>query len=207
MGEWKPFEIKHVVDTEDAAYAVRNYLEQKDLRCYLSMVHNMRPVMRAAEFGCGFGRMVQVLTEFAPEVIGIEREALMVNQARQLIPQVTFHQVDDLADVPIDSSSIDLVTTFTFLQHLVDVQAGRVIQEIKRCLHPDGHVLICEETDPEHVSGDINDPLGLCTIGRPVSEYEALFSPLKLRFTAPRRIEPGYKRADTGTYMLFTSMQ
>ncbi len=206
MGYWKPYEMEYVVDTNDAAYAVRNYLEQKDLRCYISLAHNMHPVMRAAEFGCGFGRMVQVLTEFAPEVIGIEREALMVEEAGKLIPDVTFHQADDLANAPIDNNSLDLVTTFTFLQHLVDTQAKRVIQEIKRCLHPKGHVLICEETDQGHISGDINDPLGQCTIGRPVNRYEALFSPLKLRFTAPRRIEPGYKRADTGTYMLFASI-
>jgi hypothetical protein len=63
--------------------------------------------------------------------------------------------------------------------------------------------VICEETDPAHRAGDVFDPNGMCTIGRSVSSYAEVFSPLELVTTRPRVIEPTYPRADVGTYMLF----
>ena len=41
------------------------------------------------------------------------------------------------------------------------------------------------------------------TCGRPVPVYEAWLAPWKLLSTRRRTIEPGYPRADVGTYMLF----
>jgi SAM-dependent methyltransferase len=200
---WIPYHMKDVVDVNDAKMSVRNYIEQKDLRCYLNLINNNRKINKAVEFGSGYGRMTQVLTEFASEVIGLEREQSFVNEATKIIPNVTFIQANDLSSKVLEGDAFDVIITFTFLQHLIDDRAQKVIKEMIRCLKTYGHILICEETDDRIIDGNINDPLGICTIGRTVKRYCEYFEPLVLEFIAPRRIEPGYPRENTGTYMLF----
>ncbi len=195
--------MKDVVDANDAKMSVRNYIEQKDLRCYLSLIKNKKKINTAVEFGCGYGRMTQVLTEFASEVIGLEREKSFINEAARLIPDVKFIQVDDLSSKVLEGNAFDVILTFTCLQHLIDEKAKQVITEMIRCLKITGYILICEETDETHVSGNMYDELGQCTIGRTVETYCDFFKPLALEFLSPRRIEPGYSRKNTGTYMLF----
>jgi hypothetical protein len=68
---------------------------------------------------------------------------------------------------------------------------------------PNGHLLLCEETDDTLEAGDrANAHLGY-TCGRPVATYEEWLTPWRLVATKRRTIEPDYPRADVGTYMLF----
>lgn len=200
---WIPYRMDDVVDTNGPRFAVRNYIEQRDLRSALIMIKERATLERAVEFGCGYGRMTQVLTEFASRVVGFEREEEFTKVATSLIPEADFVQVNDLAQVPLENDFADAVVTFTFLQHLINSQAEKVAKEILRVLSPSGHVLICEETDESHIAGATNDPMGQCTIGRSVEKYAEFFQPFTLIHSSPRRIEPGYPRANTGTYMLF----
>lgn len=202
--QWVPYRLVDVVDADDANLSVRNYIEQGDLRRYLGRIDGWSKINRAAEFGCGYGRMTQVLTEFALDVIGFEREQALLDRATDLIPDVTFIQRDSLSYVEHDGDPFDAVISFTFLQHLIEAEAAKVAGEMMRYLSPMGHILICEETDETHVAGDTEDPLGQCTIGRSVATYCQLFAPMKLAFSARRRIEPGYSRQDTGTYLIFS---
>ncbi len=202
-GNWTRYTMGEVVDVDGPRLSVRNYIEQRDLREHLSRIENRESIRTAVEFGCGFGRMTQVLTEFAPEVIGLEREPEFLEQASRLIPDVRFIQADDLSVPVLEASSCDLVITFTFLQHMIDEKAQETIQQIIRCARSPGHVLICEESDASLCMGEIDNPRGRCTIGRAVETYSEYFKPLELLFTAPRRVEPDYHRDNTGTYMLF----
>lgn len=197
---WQP---EHVVDVRDAAFATRTYLEQADVRAFLKQVTGQARLGVACDVGAGYGRLAVVLSEFADRVIGLEREPHFVNEAARLLPGIEFLQVDSLAELPVQTATVDFVLTFTVLQHLVDTVAQGATQEIARILTPGGHVLMCEETDPDHRSGAVDDPNGLCTIGRPVTAYQQLFTAFDLVGTKPRRIEPTYSRPDVGTYMLF----
>jgi SAM-dependent methyltransferase len=194
---------EHVVDVREAAYAVRTYLEQKDLRAFLGKVAATKHIRVACEVGAGYGRMCMVLSEFADQVVGVEREPHFIGQARQLLPGVRFVQTGSLEQLPVRSGSVDLVLTFTVLQHLVDPMVAVTAGEITRILKRGGHLLICEETDGQLRAGAVDDPGGMCTIGRPVPVYQRLFAELDLLKTGPRRIEPTYPRPDVGTYMLF----
>ena len=194
---------QHVVDVRDAAFAARTYYEQRDLRAFLRRVTTDDRLGSACEVGSGFGRLTIVLTEFADRVFGFEREPHFVQEASVLLPDVRFTQVATLASLPVASASMDLALTFTVLQHLTDTVAAAAAGEIVRLVKPGGHVLICEETDPAHRDGAVDDPHGMCTIGRTVAEYQRLFGALDFLDTAPRRIEPTYPRPDVGTYMLF----
>lgn len=193
----------HVVDVRDAVFAARTYCEHRDLRALLTETLGGRRLASACEFGAGFGRMTPVLTEFADSVAGFEREAHFVAEAQPLFPDISFHQVEQLYDVPSRDGCFDLVLTFTVLQHLVDSVLHRVAAEITRVLRPGGALVICEETDTAHRAGDLANPNGMCTIGRSVPDYQAVFAPFVLAMTRRRIIEPTYPRADVGTYMLF----
>ena len=72
-----------------------------------------------------------------------------------------------------------------------------------RVLAPGGHILVVEETDPALEAGDVAQAEAGYTRGRPWSWYSARFAPLQLIRMGPRVIEPGYPRADVGTFMLF----
>src|SRR5690348_3447496 len=126
----------HVVDVRDAVFAARTYLEHRDLRALLTDTLGSRRVARACEFGAGLGRMTPVLTEFAHSVIGFEREPHFVAEAQPLFPNISFHHVEQLDNVPSSDQSFDLVLTFTVLQHIVDSVLLSVATEIKRVLRP-----------------------------------------------------------------------
>jgi SAM-dependent methyltransferase len=194
---------EHVVDVRDAAFAVRTYVEHQDVRTFLTRAVAGRRFAAACEVGAGYGRMTVVLTEFFDAVVGFEREPHFVEEAARLLPAIRFEQVDSLARLPASNESFDGVLTFTVLQHLTDRVALDVAGEIARILRPGGFLVICEETDPAHRAGAVDDPGGMCTIGRSVAGYQALFSGFTLLDTAPRRIEPTYERPDVGAYMLF----
>lgn len=198
-----PWTLRDVVDVGFPAFAVRTYLEQAGVRRFLTIAAAGRRLAAAAEIGCGYGRLLPVLGEFAERVAGFERQPEFAADAARLHPRAGIFRVSTLENLPARDGAFDVVLTFTVLQHLVDPVATRVAAEIRRILAPGGHVLICEETDAGHLSGDTADPTGMCTIGRTGETYVRLFAPLRLLASEPRVIEPTYPRPDVGTYLLF----
>ena len=197
---WTPADV---VDASGPPALLRNYLEQRDVREYVQRAEMATPITRAYDVGCGFGRLTPVLAEFASAVVGFEREASLLATARTLLPALEFVEVARLSALPAPDASAEFVLTFTVLQHMPDSDAEAVIREITRVLAPQGHVLAVEETDPALEAGDVAQADAGYTRGRPWSWYEARFAPLQLIRMGPRVIEPGYPRADVGTYMLF----
>jgi SAM-dependent methyltransferase len=194
---------EHVVDVRDAAFAIRTYLEQADVRAIVAQITKGARLGAACEIGAGYGRLVGVLSEFADQVVAVEREPHLAREGARLLPAVRFVQVESLTALPLEAAGFDVVLTFTVLQHLVDPVAQEAAREIGRIMRPGGHLLICEETDPLIRSGDVDDPRGMCTIGRPIPVYQDLFRGFDLVVTKPRRIEPTYPRAAVGDYLLF----
>ena len=203
MTERKTWTPTDVLDVSGPPALLRNYLEQGLVRDCVQRAEMTTPITRAYDVGCGFGRLTPVLSEFAAVVVGFEREATLVATARQLLPALEFIEVASLETLPAPDASAELVMTFTVLQHMPDPQAEAVIREMARVLAPGGHVLAVEETDPTLEAGDVTRAEAGYTRGRPWSWYEARFAPLQLIRMGPRVIEPGYPRADVGTYMLF----
>lgn len=200
--ERRAWSIPEVSDTAGPAAALRNYLEQSDVRRCLAAAAAIGPLQRAADVGCGYGRLTPVLTEFAAEVAGFERESHLAAEAARLVPAAAVHRVESLLQLPARTAAFDFAMTFTVLQHMGDSDARAVVEELKRIASP-GSVLLVEETDPELAVGDPQRPDAGMTRGRPVETYAAWMRPFPLALSFPRRVEPGYERRDVGTYMLF----
>lgn len=197
------WEISAVVDVDGAAASCRNYWEFRDLRDVLARATNGATIATAYDVGCGYGRMLNLLGEFATSVTGFEREPALATYARTLSPAATVVEVPALAPLPAPDASADLVLCFTVLQHLTDAELAHVVPELKRLRRETGAIVLVEETDGKLEAGKAaRAELGY-TKGRTAETYAALMAPLTLVHTQPRRIEPTYERPDVGTYMLF----
>jgi SAM-dependent methyltransferase len=203
MTERKTWTPGDVVDVSGPPALVRNYLEQGEVRRYLQRVARDTKIARAYDVGCGFGRLTPVLAEFATEVRGFERESSLLAIAASLLPALSFTEVQTLDRLPAQSGSAQFVLIFTVVQHMPDDRATAVLGEVLRLLAPGGHLLLVEETDATLQAGNPLEADRGYTRGRSVEWYADRLQPCALLETSPRRIEPGYPRADVGTYMLF----
>jgi SAM-dependent methyltransferase len=167
-------------------------------RC-LAHAAKIRPIRRAVDVGCGFGRLTMVLREFAEDVIAFEREPAFVAEAQRLLPDIAFTQVASLDQLPAETGSRDFAMSFTVVQHMRDDDARAVVEEIKRVARG-GFVLLTEETDVALGAGEAGPGV---TRGRSEPTYSQWMAPFKPILQFKREIEPGYARPDTGTYMLF----
>lgn len=192
-----------VVDATGPAYMVRTYLEQADIRRFLTKVQGQTAISAACDIGAGYGRLSVVLSEFSGRVIAYERETHFVRDAQLLLPTVDFVQIDNLSELPSESHQFQFAMTFTVLQHLVEAELMDTVKEIKRIVAPGGFILLCEETDPSVRYGEYDSPEGGITLGRSIEKYTQLMNPFRLIETAPRRVEPGYCYGRS--YMLFNA--
>jgi SAM-dependent methyltransferase len=197
---WTPGQV---VDVDGPRAMLRTYLEQRDVRELCASLELALPLASACDIGCGFGRLTPVLTEFAERVVGFERETGLLSVARSLQPSIDFRPIDSLRRLPADRSAFNLGLVFTVLQHVPEPEVRDVIDELRRIVAPDGHLLLCEETDATLEAGDRTEAHLGYTCGRPVTTYETWLAPWTLVATRRRSIEPDYPRSDVGTYMLF----
>lgn len=179
----------------------RTYLESADVRDLLGRAATLRPLERACDVGCGYGRLTAVLSEFAATVAAFEREPDLARLADRLNPDVTVHHVSSLERLPVPDHTFDLALVFTVLQHLADDAAERLCLELRRVVQPGGFVVLCEETNESRRFARARGSRR--TRGRSPATYTSLLGGAELVVTTPRRVEPTYPRRDVGAYMLF----
>ena len=186
---------------------LRNYLEERDLRQYLQVVQESRAIKKAADIGCGFGRLEMLLSEYAKEVVGFEREPALAETARLLLsslqPSVRIITIEDLTELPASEGEFDFTMTFTVLMHLTETKARAVIEQMKRMTAPGGFVLLCEQTDSSDRFGDVRSERALLAQGRDIAVYEAWMQPMTLVKSSARVVEPTYWLKNVGSYMLY----
>ena len=199
--EWK---FDSVIDSSSIPeLCLRTYLEFRDVREYLEFVTSETKLSRIADVGCGFGRLIPLLAEFSPQVVGFEREKELLETARILLPDYSFVCVEDLSILKCDGPPFDFVLVFTVLQHLTDDKAEAVLREIKNITTPKSFILLCEQTDVSDVLGAIHDENALLQYGRLTSTYEEWLPSFTLIKTSQRINESTYRRSNIGMYMLF----
>lgn len=192
---WTPFAV---AEAEEPQLVARTFREHTVVR---AMVAQLPPLHRICEVGCGYGRMLWVLQEFAPVVVGFEREPHLVAYAQTEFPStVCVEAVKELRDVPL-TEPYDLAMTFTVLQHLTDEDARAVCGRL-RALAPTGYVLLVEKTDATPTTPEHDDGRRFLNRRRSVATYEEYLDPFTLVATRPRPVEPPRLEPD-GTCMLF----
>jgi SAM-dependent methyltransferase len=189
---------------------IRTYVDHNGLRKFLSEVPGGLKLQRVSELGCGYGRMSLVLTEFADETWGFERETHLVQMAQRLVPEVRFRNVGSLASLPEGDGSFDLAMTFTVLMHMTDTDVKSTLAEMKRIVGQ-GHILLMEKTEPVDLGNSEGNGSDWISIGRQIPTWEEWMHPWRLLKTQVRPSvfeREAYANIhkevnDAGTYMLF----
>ena len=116
------------------------------------------PGLVVADLGCGTGAMLPLLSPVAARVIGVDREAAMLEVAEQRIaglPNVSL--VRGLLDaLPVDAASLDLALCQLVLHHVRELPP--VFAEVARVLTPTGRWVILDMV--EHDREDYRDTMG-----------------------------------------------
>ncbi len=192
-----------VTDVHGPASNVRNYLDQKTIRSILSELTQGCKLLRACEIGCGYGRVIMVLKEFADSVKGFERENHLLEIACSLLPEIEFECVESVTRIQ-DERNYDLVMSCTLLQHLTDADAEEVCRVMKR-LAPKGHLLCLEKTGAIATTANIEDGEQFISRARSIDVYKDLMQPYELVAVQDRVVEPTYFSPHAGTVMVFKS--
>lgn len=182
---------------------IRNYLERKTIRDILKKVTQESQIISACEIGCGYGRIIMVLKEFAQRVIGFEREAHLVDIGNNLLPDIELLNVDSIDKISdFNKGPFEFAMTCTVLQHLPDDFCKKVLLEIQSVV-PCGHVLLIEKTEDISTTENFTDANKFISRARSLETYKEWMEPFELIGTWPRILEPTYFNKAPGTCMLF----
>jgi len=111
---------RHVLDP-----AIENWLDQQTFK-------------RALDVGCGEGRFCRALQGRGLETVGIDPTERLINQAKALNPQGSYH-IAGAEKLPYADESFDLAVTYLSLIDIPDFRAA--ISEMARVLQPGGKLL------------------------------------------------------------------
>lgn len=196
------FEVEAVAQFGPEGNA-QSYLDRQSIRRYLRWASAERPLRRAVEVGCGYGRVAMALAEFAEETIGVEREPHLVALAQAMFPQIRFIQQPSILRLPpLDDGSCDFVMAFTVLQHMVDEDCRTVLEEIKRVCRPGGFILLAEKERPGDETLNRTDRTQFLSTHRPVAIWEQWMAPCTLLEAVERPVHPLWRR-NPGGLMFF----
>ena len=100
------------------------------------------------ELGCGYGRTLIPLTRKGTKIsIGVDISAVLLNKCREYCDQYQANCVlvnSDVADMPFQDDSFDVIYSAGLMQHLDKDIAGKTVSEVKRILKKGGKVFFYE---------------------------------------------------------------
>jgi SAM-dependent methyltransferase len=141
----------------------------------------------ALDIGCGVGDFVALLRDRGATVAGVDISSEVIAKAKQRFAgdaSVTL-QVGRLPDVPFAPGRMDLITSVTVLQHVIDddefVEALRTLGSTLRF---GGHMVLLELTPPARRSVRIESEAVTYLAERPPDEWLAAFEKAGLRLVA-----------------------
>jgi ubiquinone/menaquinone biosynthesis C-methylase UbiE len=102
---------------------------------------------RILDLGCGTGTLIQRLFHLAPEteIVGLDPSLEMLSVARQKLPKSVELQVGSADNIPFPNESFDLVISTNAFHYFRN--PSQAIQEVKRVLKPNGHLVITDWCD------------------------------------------------------------
>lgn len=99
------------------------------------------------DIGCGTGRLLHKAAQLWPAagLVGVDPSQGMIEVARRLMPQATFHTTS-AESLPLADSSVDVAMTTMSFHHWKDRATG--VREIARVLRPGGRFCLADATLP-----------------------------------------------------------
>ncbi len=134
-----------VLDAGDAATAKNEYLDFVHRRALRRHADLLGP--RAADLGCGIGRLTGLVAEgrFA---VGLDGSPDLLRVARERTGTTQPLVLADLAALPLGSGSLTGAFMAFVSLHFDDATAERAFAEAARVLQPGGHLVLFEHVAP-----------------------------------------------------------
>jgi SAM-dependent methyltransferase len=96
---------------------------------------------KVCDMGCGPGQVARYLRGAGAAVFGLDLSPRMLEQARQLNPEISF-QEGDMTALSIEDSSLAGIVAFYAIVNIPEESLPRVFQEMERVLQPGGLLLL-----------------------------------------------------------------
>ncbi len=113
-----------------------------------------RPQPRVAiDFACGTGRVLQFLAERAPEVIGVDISAAMLEVARRHCPEARLVEGDVTVNPDLVTEQADIVTAFRFLLNAEPPLRSAALEWMRDRLAPGGVLIVNFHRNPRSLRG------------------------------------------------------
>ncbi len=106
------------------------------------------------DMGCGPGQIAHYLHEHGADTCGVDLSMGMITEARQLNPDIPFHQGNMLALTDIPDGAFGGIAAFYSIVHIPREQVSQALSEFKRVLAPNGVLLMAFHLGHETVHRD-----------------------------------------------------
>ncbi len=99
------------------------------------------------DYGCGNGEILLEMQRLnsAARYVGADVSETALGVARQRLPTVAFHTLEDGGRLPLESATVDFIFCSEVIEHVYDTEA--TFAEFARLLKPGGRLLL---TTPHH---------------------------------------------------------
>jgi ubiquinone/menaquinone biosynthesis C-methylase UbiE len=145
--------VENVYDTVAKEYAEtfsgehdKKPKDQEILHRFAQEIGDRTPVW---DFGCGPGQTAKYLKDLGIEISGLDLSERILEQARQIHPEIHFRK-GNILELDFEDYSIAGVVAFYAIVHFTEEQVGIAFREVLRVLQPGGIFLftyhIGEET-------------------------------------------------------------
>ena len=135
-----------IADRYDLITAVLSYGQDARWKKTLVRMAQVQPGERALDLACGTGDIAFAIAAQGARVVGLDITQRMLELASRKSSVARF-LTGDMANLPIRSESIDLVTTGYGLRNVPDLTGA--VDEISRVLRPGGRLLSLDFNRPE----------------------------------------------------------
>lgn len=181
--------LRGVIDAADASGRRNAYMHALHLTVLKRELARAVPLAKALDFGCGTGRFIGTLSEYAPYVAAVDKEPAMVDAARsyagERAAEILCCQPTRL---PFDSSSFDFTLCSSVLCVTVRESLPDIAHELARVTKTRGTLLLLEQVTAKR--------------GLPLSSYYDVLS------CAGFEVERAYPiRAGTSWFTQFAARQ
>ncbi|GAA3593151.1 class I SAM-dependent methyltransferase [Kineosporia mesophila] len=97
---------------------------------------------RVADVGCGPGHITALLRDLGLDAFGIDLSPAMLDQARQLYPELEFHEAS-LLDLRVTDGSLDGIVALYSFNTVPAEHLSQAFEGFRRALRPGGVLLLC----------------------------------------------------------------
>ena len=124
--------------------------DQEILHRFSQEIGDRRPVW---DFGCGPGQTTKYLKDLGMEISGLDLSGKILEQAKQIHPEIHFRK-GNILNLEFDDNSIAGVVAFYAIVHFTEEQVESAFREIFRVLQPGGIFLLTYHVGEETIHLD-----------------------------------------------------